>query len=83
MFLTLILVGIVFFVGISWVILSFNKLSDRADREMRIICNEEFPNSGVDRQNLPNRSTKNKNSEVLPKPQSLSRRPIRSPLIDP
>ena len=81
--LTLIMVGIVFFVGISWVVLSFCKISDRADRDMRIICNEEFSYSDSFGKNLPKLSTKDKNSELLPEHQSSSRLPIRSPLVEP
>ena len=83
MALTLIMVGIVFFVGIFWVILSFGKVSDRADRDMRIICDEEFSSSDFVGQNLPKLSTEDKNSELLPVPQSSSRLPTRSPHVEP
>jgi len=64
--LTLIMVGIIFFIGISWVILSFGKVSDRADRDMRIICNEEFSSSNSVGQKLPKLSTEGKNSKFSP-----------------
>ena len=83
MVLTLIMVGIVFFVGIFWVILSFGKVSDRADRDMRIICSEEFSSSDFVGQNLTKLSTEDKNSELSPVPQSSSRLPTRSPLVEP
>ena len=83
MALTLIMVGVVLFVGIFWVILSFGKVSDRADRDMRIICNEEFSSSDFVGQNLPKLSKEDKNSELLIVPQSSSRLPTRSPLVEP
>ena len=82
MALTLIMVGIVFFVGIFWVILSFCKRSDRrADRDMRIICNEELSSSDFVGQNLPKLSTEDKNSELLPVSQSSSRLNISKSLL--
>ena len=81
--LTLIMVGIVFFVGIFWVILSFGKVSDRADRDMRIICNEEFSYSNFVGQNLPKLSTEDKNSELSPVSRSSSKLLSRSPLVEP
>ena len=83
MALTLIMVGIVFFVGIFWVILSVCKISDRADRDMRIICNEEFLSSDFVGQNRPKLSTEDKNSELLPGSQSSSKLHSRSPLVEP
>jgi hypothetical protein len=77
------MVGIVFFVGIYWVILSFGKGIDRADRDMRIICNEEFSSSDFIRQNRPKLSTEDKNSEALQVSQSSSKRDSRSPLVEP
>ena len=80
--LTIIMVGIVFFVGIFWVILSFDKVRDRADRDMRIICNEEFSYSNHVRKNLPKLSTEGKKSKVPPVPQSSPRRPTRSSHVE-
>jgi hypothetical protein len=83
MVLTLIIIGLVFFVGIYWVVLSFGKGNDRADRDMRIICNEEFSNSDIVGQNQTKLSTENKNSDLPSKLQPSSRLLGRSSFAEP
>ena len=71
--LILIIAGIVLYVVILLVILVFCRISARADRDMRIICNGELSYSNSEGQNLLELTTEDKDSEDRIHPLRLSK----------
>ena len=69
----LIVVGIVLYILILLVILAFCRISARADRDKRIICNGELSYAGSEGQNLLKLKTEDKDSENRIHPLRLSK----------
>ena len=71
--LILIFVGIVLYIFILLVILAFCRISARADRDMRKICNGELSYSNSEGQNILKLTTEDKKSENRVYPVRLSK----------